>query len=443
MSSIWVLGSGECDQLGLGPDVPTAERPKKLITLKVPVKLSKIVCGGLHTLALTNEGQVYSWGCNDDGALGRSGTESNPELVDKLPIAVSDIAAGDSHSIGCNKDLGVIYLWGRYRNVKHGNFMDIIKNPLRVGEFEFRRKKIQKVVSGAHHTLFLAGGQVSAVGEPENENLGRLVLDRHKKEKSLGLRIERAHYDKTKYKDIFAGNYHSFAVTESGELYAWGLNNYGQLGVGDYKNTRIMKQVQVIPNGQVVSIVGGENHTVALTVNGEVYTWGKNDESQLGYTLEDEEMKDNEEEKKEEVKIEETKNKEEVKSELVKPEQMNTEPINKDQVNTEQVKGDNVNKKPTTDTKVSTEEIKEDKVSNDKAEKVKKNKNEKVESMKVDTEVVAKTPEELAAQLGDQGDPTNCSPIPRKLEGLTNIKKISSGTHYTYAISQEPALYSW
>lgn len=358
--------------------------------------VSKIACGGLHTLALTNEGQIYSWGCNDDGALGRSGTESKPELITELPIAVSDIGAGDSHSIGYNKELGVIYLWGRYRNVRHGNFMDIIKTPMRIGEFEFHRKTIQKVVCGSHHTLFLVDGKVSAVGEPENENLGRLVLDRHKKDKALGLRIERVHHDKKKYTDIFAGNYHSFAVKEDGKLYAWGLNNYGQLGIGDYKNTGTMKEVQVIDGSQVVNIVGGENHTIALTKNGDVYSWGKNDESQLGY------------------KIEEEKKMEDIKA------------------STNEVKDDQAKEKEIPNSNKGKEE-----------EKVIKSEKQSTEKMKVDDTKIAKTPEELAAQLGEEGDPENCSPIPRRIEGLKNIKKISAGTHYTYALSQESVLYSW
>lgn len=373
-----------------------------------PVKFVKVVCGGLHTLALTNEGKVYSWGCNDDGALGRSGSESVPQLVEGLEVKVSEVAAGDSHSVAYNQELAVVYMWGRYRNVKHGNFMDIVKSPARMGEYEFRRKKIQKVVCGAHHTLFLVDGKVSAVGEPENENLGRLVLDRHKKEKSLGFRIERVHQDKGKYTDIFAGNYHSFAVKD-GKLFAWGLNNYGQLGTGDYKNTRVMKEVQGIDGAQVANVVGGENHTVALMKNGDVYSWGKNDESQLGYKLE--------EEKKEEKKMEdvgENENKEELKSTEQQAENSKAE----------EVRAEN------------------GKVDNTKAESTKAGE-VKSEGMKVDSTEVAKNPEELAAQLGDQGDPTNCSPVPRKIEALANVTQISAGTHYTYAIAQDSTVYSW
>lgn len=69
-------------------------------SLKVPI--FKLVCGGLHTVALASSGAVYTWGCNDDGALGRIGNEDKPMHVDNLPIRCTDIVAGDCHSIFYN-----------------------------------------------------------------------------------------------------------------------------------------------------------------------------------------------------------------------------------------------------------------------------------------------------------------------------------------------------
>lgn len=41
-----------------------------------------IACGGLHNAVYTATGQVYTWGCADDGSLGRQGEESVPLLVE-------------------------------------------------------------------------------------------------------------------------------------------------------------------------------------------------------------------------------------------------------------------------------------------------------------------------------------------------------------------------
>lgn len=44
---------------------------------KIPIK--SVQCGGMHTVALTPTGEAYSWGCNDEGALGRQGKDNQPE----------------------------------------------------------------------------------------------------------------------------------------------------------------------------------------------------------------------------------------------------------------------------------------------------------------------------------------------------------------------------
>ncbi len=105
------------------------------------IKLVRVICGSLHTLALTTNGEVYSWGCNDDFALGRKAeNEKIPGLV-PLEFPVDIISAGDSHSIACNSRFGIVYFWGSYRSEIKGIFITFIgrfygpiETPIRVGE---------------------------------------------------------------------------------------------------------------------------------------------------------------------------------------------------------------------------------------------------------------------------------------------------------------------
>ena len=70
----------------------------------------------MHTVALASNGAVYTWGCNDEGALGRPGPENTPLLVDSaLNIPVTDVSAGDSHSIAYNTHTNQVFYWGCYR----------------------------------------------------------------------------------------------------------------------------------------------------------------------------------------------------------------------------------------------------------------------------------------------------------------------------------------
>ncbi len=93
-------------------------------------------------------GKVYSWGCNDDGALGRKTVEDEdapkPGLVD-LPYPVDLISAGDSHSCAANSSNGLLYFWGKFRD-KQGN-MDkneefLNHSPTLVGRDRLKGKEI-------------------------------------------------------------------------------------------------------------------------------------------------------------------------------------------------------------------------------------------------------------------------------------------------------------
>lgn len=120
MYDLYVYGSGECDQLGIdfgeNDDLETST-PKKLEihNLEPNFKIYKICCGGLHTLALSTMGTVFSWGCNDDHSLGRPGEDKVPLKISAIDIPVTDISCGDSHSVAYNNDLNVLFLWGSYR----------------------------------------------------------------------------------------------------------------------------------------------------------------------------------------------------------------------------------------------------------------------------------------------------------------------------------------
>ena len=111
MARILVYGSGECDQLGL-PDCPPYRKRGAFLEFFDNIEVKDIKCGGMHSLVLSTDGKVYSWGGNDEGALGREGEEL-PGQVD-LPWPATGIAAGDSHSIAYSTETNEVYWWGLY-----------------------------------------------------------------------------------------------------------------------------------------------------------------------------------------------------------------------------------------------------------------------------------------------------------------------------------------
>lgn len=163
-----------------------------------------------------------------------------------------------------------------------GKFHEGVRVPTRIGHSLFHEKskeKLKKVASGAHHTLALTTqGKIYAWGDPESGKIGRMLITRNKN--SAALQIEKI--SARDAQDVFAGNHHSFYINSKGNVYGWGLNNHGQLGVGHKENISLPEQVKGLQGQNVVMMAGGEHHSIAVTAEGKVYCWGRNDEGQCG-----------------------------------------------------------------------------------------------------------------------------------------------------------------
>ncbi|MEL6205182.1 MAG: Ig-like domain-containing protein, partial [Pseudomonadota bacterium] len=78
------------------------------------------------------------------------------------------------------------------------------------------------------------------------------------------------------------GNGNSFAVTATGELFAWGFNSTGQLGLGDEEERLTPTLVEALSDEVVVAVSSGTSFTLVLTADGQVYGFGTNRDGQLG-----------------------------------------------------------------------------------------------------------------------------------------------------------------
>lgn len=82
--------------------------------------------------------------------------------------------------------------------------------------------------------------------------------------------------------NIWCGGHSSFYINDKGQLFGWGLNNHGQLGIGHKENVCNPTRVYWNEPEEVTQVAGGEHHTIALTKSGRVYNWGRNDEGECG-----------------------------------------------------------------------------------------------------------------------------------------------------------------
>ncbi|XP_051115280.1 ultraviolet-B receptor UVR8 isoform X2 [Andrographis paniculata] len=82
--------------------------------------------------------------------------------------------------------------------------------------------------------------------------------------------------------EVACGGAHTVFLTENGDVYATGLNDFGQLGISDFQNYAIKPlRISSIPK-RIIKISAGYHHSAAITVDGELYVWGKNANGQLG-----------------------------------------------------------------------------------------------------------------------------------------------------------------
>ena len=86
--------------------------------------------------------------------------------------------------------------------------------------------------------------------------------------------------------EVRAGEQHSLAMTESGDIYSWGSNRFGQLGVcldGDTLPSNPLPQKVVLESDEAAaSLDSGSRHSCVLTMSGRVLIWGWGEEGQLG-----------------------------------------------------------------------------------------------------------------------------------------------------------------
>ena len=87
---------------------------------------------------------------------------------------------------------------------------------------------------------------------------------------------------------LSAGNEHFLALDEDNIIWGLGQNNWGQIGDGTTTYALTPTQVAFPTNATILQIEGGGTHSAALTSDGYVYTWGRNNNGQLGFISDDE-----------------------------------------------------------------------------------------------------------------------------------------------------------
>lgn len=288
---VLVLGQGDVGQLGLGEDVLERKKPA---LVNLPEGIVQAVAGGMHTVCLSDTGNVYTFGCNDEGALGRDTAEEGTEMVPaKVELAekVVQVSAGDSHTAALTED-GTVFVWGSFRD---NNGVIGLLEPMKKCTLPTKvplDKAVIKIASGNDHLVMLTvNGEIYTSGCGDQGQLGRVPERFANRGGRKGLMrllepqmVMIKPRGKVHFTDVFCGAYFTFAVSEDGHVYGFGLSNYHQLGTRSVNTCFVPVKLTAFKNSTTtwVGFSGGQHHTVCLDSEGQVYSLGRAEYGRLG-----------------------------------------------------------------------------------------------------------------------------------------------------------------
>ncbi|XP_062852312.1 probable E3 ubiquitin-protein ligase HERC3 isoform X1 [Trichomycterus rosablanca] len=271
-------GGSARGQLGLGVSEAAVFEPRSCSVFDGR-GLKEVACGAQHSIFLMHDGSVYTCGSNSHGQLGHEKSGAKPELVGALDAQkIASVACGQAHSLALSEK-GQVFAWGGGEGGQLG--LGTVEEAVRVPRLikKLCEHRISQVMCGNQHCIALSkDGQLFTWGQNSSGQLGLGKGEPNSLSpqplKSLsGIPLAQ----------ISAGGDHSFALSLSGAVFAWGRNSAGQLGLNDEEDRAVPCHIKFLRSQKVVYISCGEEHTAALTKDGGLFTFGNGSRGQLGH----------------------------------------------------------------------------------------------------------------------------------------------------------------
>lgn len=268
--SVWTWGQNTYGQLGTN-DTISRDDPVKVV-FDNNVKIKAVSAGKDYSLALDTNGNVWGWGKNTYYEIGQVNQTKvlKPRMITKN-VNIVKISAGANTSVMIADD-GTIYTYGLNSDGQAGtgDYTSKVAN-----RANYDCLNVIDISAGNAHVMALkADGTVWVTGSNAYGQLG----DNNKAVKQVNI------YQKVELPEtivyIEAGENSCFAISNTGNVYAWGQNNYGQLGVADKQNRYEPQKIDTLSNIREIS--SGINHTIARDGNGYIYVSGTNKQGELG-----------------------------------------------------------------------------------------------------------------------------------------------------------------
>ena len=288
---VYAWGNNSNNELGDG--TTTIRRTPTLISftgLQDGETIQKVSAGQLHSLAVTTNGRVYAWGNNSQGQVGDGSTthRSSPTLINFSGLlsgeTIQTVVAGLLHSLAVTTT-GRVYAWGNGSSGQIGDGSNTNRSSPTLITFSglLSGETIQQVSGGAYHSISVTtSGRVYAWG---NGSQGRLGDGSNTNRSSPTLISLTGLQAGETVQKVLAGSYHSLALTTNSRVYTWGSAGYGQLGNGTFVNRnspRVIAFTGLQGAETIQDITKGNDHFLVVTSTGRLFAWGRNGDGQLG-----------------------------------------------------------------------------------------------------------------------------------------------------------------
>jgi len=265
--------------LGHGEGVARLNTPSRLPSTLGGERAVSVSAVAFHSLALTAGGSVWSWGFGGFGQLGHGHEQiqMQPKKIEAFAGQhVVAVSAGGRHSLALAAD-GAVWSWGGGANGRlgHGDQQSQLL-PKKIEALAGQR--VVAVSAGFSHSIAVtADGAVWSWGNGANGQLG------HGDQQEQQLPKEIAAFAGRRVVAVSAGAYHSLAITAEGAVWSWGYGLFGRLGHGDQQNQLLPKKIEAFAGRRDVAVSGGGSHNIARTADGATFAWGKGEDGCLGH----------------------------------------------------------------------------------------------------------------------------------------------------------------
>ncbi|KAK5584460.1 hypothetical protein RB653_006071 [Dictyostelium firmibasis] len=305
--SLILTDTGAVYSSGLCSYGKTGQKNKRDILIPTQIKslenkrIKSISCGSHHSLALDDLGLVYSWGNGSNGRLGLEAhilgekkIVSTPTLISMIPTTnildqvITQISAGSDNSFLIASN-GSVYSFGSAISEKLGYEELVLGYQALPRKIESIPPMKQVSASNLHTVLLDRDGNVYTFGSTTNGRLGRPSIGKDYKPTMIDFSGELV------IKKIATGTNFTVALSESGELFGWGGNSNGQLGVEPICGVsesfetpiliKCLSNLGGIGKINIHDLAVGSQHVVILSDEGEVFCFGDNRKGQCGVGL--------------------------------------------------------------------------------------------------------------------------------------------------------------